>query len=324
MTARRVTPTAALVLRADASREAWLAERRHGIGSSDLAAILGLSKYGNAMTVWADKLGLVDDEDPSEAAEWGIDLEDVVARAWADRVRMRVARLGLVAHIGQPWRRCSLDRKVFGCDRGPCALEVKTRSAWKADEWANGAVPESVEAQVQWQLAVTGLDHIHLAVLIGGQQLVDRVVDEDLSVQSFLVSEAERVWECVQAEIAPHVEPDGLLVGLYQRMYPDREGAVELGPDAKRYLEDYRFAAALGKDAAADKENAKAGLLGLLGSAEVGLIGGVPVFTYRTSKPSPVVDVAVLQRDHPDAYAACVTTPAAGSRRFTLSKERTS
>ena len=43
---RRVTPTGRLILPADADRAHWLTARRSGLGSSDVAAILGISRYG--------------------------------------------------------------------------------------------------------------------------------------------------------------------------------------------------------------------------------------------------------------------------------------
>ena len=38
-------------------RTEWLLERKKGIGGSDAAKILGLSPWGTALDVWADKVG---------------------------------------------------------------------------------------------------------------------------------------------------------------------------------------------------------------------------------------------------------------------------
>lgn len=318
---RRVTPTGVLLLPSTATREAWLAERKNGIGASDLSAIVGMSQYGNAMNVWADKTGRLPADPMGEAATWGIRSEDMVAKGWAEDHGYRVTRLGMIAHQVHPWRRASLDRRVHGCDRGPCAVQIKTRTAWMREEWNDGAVPDRITAQVQWELHVSGYDHSHLAVLIGGNQLVDRVIDEDLDVQTYLIAEAERVWECVQADTPPEVEPEGAMVGLYQRMYPEREGAVELGPDAKRWLDDYRLLGVKGSEAEKTRKAAQAALLGLLGAGEVGLLDGVPVFTYHASKGRTTCDLDALKANFPEAYAATVTTAAQGSRSFRLTKE---
>src|ERR1700759_1282691 len=157
-TARRITPTAVRMLPADADRATWLAERRNGIGSSDVAAILGVSDYNTAVHVWHDKRGTLVD-DAGEAALWGHLLEEPVAREWARRHRSVVQRVGLVAHVDEPWRRATLDRQVLECPmdrtvRTRCALEVKCRSAFKANRWKSD-VPDDVLAQTVWRMAGT-------------------------------------------------------------------------------------------------------------------------------------------------------------------------
>lgn len=54
----------------DLTRAQWLELRRQGIGGSDVAAILGLSKWRTALEVWQDKTATApaDDREPSQAA----------------------------------------------------------------------------------------------------------------------------------------------------------------------------------------------------------------------------------------------------------------
>lgn len=40
--------------------EAWRAERRKGVGGSDVAAIMGMSPYKSPYEVWAEKTGVVE------------------------------------------------------------------------------------------------------------------------------------------------------------------------------------------------------------------------------------------------------------------------
>lgn len=48
------------------ARDEFLHRRRAGIGGSDIAAILGLSKYKTAYDVWLDKRGEAPAEDESD------------------------------------------------------------------------------------------------------------------------------------------------------------------------------------------------------------------------------------------------------------------
>ena len=205
---RKITPTGVLILSVDAPREDWLAQRRLGITATDLPAILGQNKYKTAIDVWREKVAPADDNfEPAigeaEAAFWGIALEDTVAGKWAEHKGVAVRRVGILHHESHEWARASLDRLVTGCPDGRCGLEVKTRSVYAANEWDKG-VPADVETQVKWQLLVSGLDHMHVIALIGGQRLVEHVIttnDEDW----LLLGVADGIWQAVKAGVAPQL-----------------------------------------------------------------------------------------------------------------------
>jgi len=64
-------------------------ERRHdlsrtGLGGSDAAAVLGLSKYRTPLDVWMNCTGRAGPDEQSEAAEWGQRLESEVLRKYAE------------------------------------------------------------------------------------------------------------------------------------------------------------------------------------------------------------------------------------------------
>lgn len=104
-----LTKTSETVYRkAYGTRAAWLAARRHGIGASEVSAILGLNPYRSCFEVWATKVtpGPMlpgDDLDgariigrevaealDSEAATWGVLLEPVVRTEVARRIGRRI------------------------------------------------------------------------------------------------------------------------------------------------------------------------------------------------------------------------------------------
>lgn len=320
-TTTRVTPTGELVLPITASRDEWLTERRNGITATDLPQIVGATPYGSALDVFADKTGRpLSDDELTEAGEWGVLLEDTVARKWAEDRGLKVRRVGLIAHQDHPWRRASLDRLVSGCTEGRCAVEVKTRNAFVADQWID-AVPDSVNVQVQWQLHVSGLDHIHVAALVGGQRLIEHRVDPNTDLIAYLTTSADSVWKAVLAGIPPVVDPALMTVDLLNRVYPEREGLIDLSDThASVWVERYRQAHAEETAAKKAKEAAKVELLALLGDAEEAVIDGATAFTYRAGKESvtvPSANLPQLQQRWPDAYEALTVTRAA-SRTFSL------
>ena len=302
------TPTATLIAPAGLPRDRWLQVRRQGIGGSDLPAIAGCSKYRTKLHVYLEKRGEFSDDGGSEAARWGQLLEDVIAREWATRHGVKVRRVGTLAHRDHPWRLVNLDRLVAGCPDGRCALEVKTRNAWDAGSWRDD-VPDDVLAQVQWELHVTGLDHVHVFALIGGQRPVHHILHPDQELIAFLVTEAADLWRHVQDGVPPAVDPSALLVDLLDRLHPHRDGTVEVDyAHAVGIAARHAAAAALVSEGEAAKEAAKAEAVALLGGADTAVLPGgeAPAWTYRPQNRAHV-DTDRLKADWPDAYAATVT-----------------
>jgi putative phage-type endonuclease len=311
-TARRVTPTAVRVLPADADRDTWLAARRRGIGSSDVAAILGVADHRTAVHVWRDKRNeLVDDA--GEAALWGSLLEEPIAREWARRNRSVVQRVGLVAHVERPWMLATLDRRVAECPlnrdvKTACALEVKCRNAYTAPSRWRGDVPDDVLAQVTWQIAVTGYDHIHVAVLIGGNDYRQTVVNRDEQVVRFAVGQVS-AWRdryLLGDETPPwDLDKASALLELDALMHPDRVGEIGIA-DVGEVMEYARLSAQKGAyDRALKKSRAR--LSELAGGAQMVTFGGELAYEFGPVTKSSV-DLARLAERWPEAYADVVTT----------------
>ncbi|GAA2112603.1 hypothetical protein GCM10009759_55510 [Kitasatospora saccharophila] len=312
---RRITPTARLVLPADADRDTWLNARRQGIGSSDLAAILGLSKHGNALTVYYDKRGELplDDED-SEPAYWGRVDEEGVARRWAASNRTSGRRVGLVANVDRPWQMCTLDRRVNACPIDPaaqCALEIKCRDKMKAPQWRRGC-PDDVLAQVLHQADVCGFDHMHVAVKIGGndyRQFTVRIAEHEQLVLDLRAAAAE-VWQRIidgrPPVLGPDADPDPLL-HLYRRLHPERSGVVRIDRDgdAQDALDDYLTARAEVTAAERRQKAAKARMLAALGGAEMAVMGDRPAYSIE-QRSKRGADLNRLAERWPEAYADCV------------------
>lgn len=314
-TGRRVTPTARLILAADSSRYEWLAARRRGIGASDVPAILGVSDYGTPRSVYYDKRGQAVD-DATEAAHWGTVLEEPVAREWARRNRSVVRRVGLVAHVEDPVMMCTLDRRVTECPlpesrREQCALEVKCRSAFKANRW-HDKLPDDITAQMLWQIAVTGYDHLHYAVLVGGndyRQGVVRAEDHGTTLRH-IVTACKRFWtEFVTAEVVPAASPDQgeHEAAMYKRMHRQRSGLTSADPGKVReaaltYAQHQRAESAAKKAKAA----AQAEILRLMGDGTALLADGHVAAEMREVNRAPWVDLERLAERYPDAYRECV------------------
>lgn len=314
----RVTPTGRLLLDHTAPRDVWLNARRQGIGSSDVPAVMNLSGFKTPLHVFHDKLGrLPHDDEFSEAAHFGVLFEDPLARDWARRNRTVVEPVGIIANESDPWQMCTLDRLCTECPldrsvRSLCALEVKTRNAFVAKLWNQGP-PDDVLAQVLWQILVTGLDHIHVVCLIGGQDYRQYTVrrDEHLKLVAYINAEAGRLWhEHIIPNRAPAItgqEPPDALIELYDRLHPDRSGTVVMDRDGDAHDAMSEYVEAVAEKSTAEKKRkaAMAKLLASLGGAQAALVQDKPFFSIeQATKKTP--DLDRLAEEFPDAYRACV------------------
>lgn len=319
---RRVTPTGRLILDHTADRATWLDARRRGIGSSDLPAVMNLSGFKTPLHVYHDKRGEIPhDEEFSEPAHYGNLFEDPLARDWARRKRTVVERVGLIANVDEPWQMCTLDRLCTECpldrtQRSLCALEVKCRNAFVARLWRNGP-PDDVLAQVLWQILVTGLDHIHVMCLIGGNdpRLYTVRREEHTKLVAYLHAEAARLWhEHIVPGRAPALtgeEPPDALLELYERLHPERSGAVVMDRDldAQDAVADYLDAVADKAEAEQRRKAAYARMLDRLGGAQAAHVRDRVFYSVEQSLQRSA-DLDRLLEEFPDAYAACVTDKA--------------
>jgi putative phage-type endonuclease len=283
VTERKITSVGRLVLSAHAPREEWLNARRLGIAATDVVAIMGLSKYRSAFDVWTDKIMTPDPDAPiGEAGLWGIRLEEPVAREWAERHGLKTRRIGLIQHEQHPWAIASLDRIVNGCPNGKCGLEVKTRSLHVAGQW-EAAVPVDVLTQVRWQLMVSGLDHIHVAALIGGQKLIEHTVERDEEHEKQLLDAAWLVWESVQANTPPNLPPDLWTADYLEARHPDRTGDVEVPAEAVALLDEFETLGDEARRISDERERLRTQLVGYLGDGEAATHEGEPVYSFKAS-----------------------------------------
>ena len=194
-------------------------DRKEYIGGSDIAAVMGVSRWKTPLQLWAEKTGQVEPPDLSknEAVEMGIELEDTVARLFTKRTGLVVRRSPKrYQHPDYPYFACQVDRLVTGTDE---LLECKTASAYVAKEWEGEEIPTEYILQVQWQLMITGRTTGWIAVLIGGQKFACRKIESDSVLQEQMIEAALKFWDMVQNKIAPIAMADdnSFLVQLYPK-----------------------------------------------------------------------------------------------------------
>lgn len=203
--------------------------RNKFIGGSDIAKIMGLSRWGTPLKLWAEKTGKFPAPDLSnvEAVEMGTRLEQFVADLFAVKTGKSVRRSPkYYQHPDYPYMIAHVDRLVTGTDE---LLECKTCSAYKADEWEGEEIPQEYILQVMWYLGITGRKIGHIAVLIGGQSFKYKQIEFDAELFATMVDAAKEFWGHVQEDTPPAIMPndDETLKDLYSE---HSEVMIELYP----------------------------------------------------------------------------------------------
>lgn len=192
----------------DGDRKAWLDVRRQGVGGSDVAAIMGLSRWKGAYSLWAEKTGLMVPDDISDrpAVEWGNRLEPLVAEKYRDVHPDRTVRRvnAVLRSIKRPWAQASLDYEVRDPELGWGVLEIKTAGLRSSREWEDG-VPVFYQTQVTHYLSVTGRSFADVAVLIGGSDWREYRIMRDEDDIRAVDSAVDRFWRMVEERTPPEV-----------------------------------------------------------------------------------------------------------------------
>lgn len=265
--------------------------RKKYIGSSDAAAIVGLSPFANAADVYYSKVEDIQKEETAAMSE-GTRLEPVVLDWAATQICGPGEKFSMLRdqfRTMPPYACANHDALIVGAAQG---VEAKTTGIvgpafgdW--GEEGTDEVPEHVIIQCQHQMMVSALELVWVPVLIGGQGFkMYRVVRNDDLIHSLIVRLAEFWEEHVVKRVPPEVVPHDTSILRRLRREPNKVVSIP-GTIVSNWL-DAKAAAA---EAAKAKEIAEAVLLTCLGDAEAGdSEAGRVTFYEQTRKGYTVED----------------------------------
>lgn len=295
-------------------RATWLAERRKGLGGSDVAAILGLSKYKTPYQLWLDKTGRETDDSSGEAAYWGNALEDIVAKEFAKRNGVKVQRVNdLIKHPTLDFAFANIDRAVInpaisgnvrikdGRLTTDQILECKTANQFLQNQWGDDAesIPDYYLTQCQWYLGNTQADICHLAVLIGGQKFKQYQIQRDDELISILHDEAKTFWhDFVLADNPP--DPTTIDDCLHRWARHTDGKVIDADQSLIELITEYKEMKAALKDGEAEADALKLEIVKRIEDAECVVIDGSKKLLSYKSQSSSRLDSKAFKAAHPD------------------------
>jgi putative phage-type endonuclease len=175
--------------------------RRLGIGGSDCAPALGMSKWKTPLQLYLEKIGESEPQDETWDMARGKAMEPLLRQHFADTfgVEVRLPKSAMVSEK-YPFMRYSPDGL---CD-GKVLPEFKT--ARYAAGWGTPGtdeVPQEYLLQVQHGLIVTGYEVARPSVSIGFGEPVYYEVPPDKELQEMIIEREAEFWQRVQDRNPP-------------------------------------------------------------------------------------------------------------------------
>lgn len=314
-------------------REAWLAERRTGIGGSDCASLFNVG-YGCRRRLWYDKTGATPDypREESDLMALGKLLEPFFADKYAERTERGLSTSRSMQHHTHPEIRVNADRLINAEDRpGIGVLEIKAMGRAMFYKTVREGMPDDYSLQLQHGMLVAGTSWGSFAIgCRDSGELMHWDVERKPEITDMILQEAPKFWKSLNGEPPPALEPDdkrcqsceyrkscqgASLVQLDQS--GDMPQAEELRPLLVRYAElqaQYCHQLTDGsKGTALDMamEDVKEELKAALGDRQAVMVGTQKVY-FRPGKPRELWDTKGLveaYRRMAKALAEAVITP---------------
>lgn len=196
-------------------------QRKHGLGATDCAAVMGLSPYRTPYELWLIKTGR--QEEDTILTEERLRLrhahEETISQEYMVRQSCKLKRVNqTVYHKKLPFMLCNLDRVVIGKRK---IVECKTSTAFLRQLWGDTGtdeVPIQYLLQVQHQLACSGYDEADLAALIDVDDYRIYPMPRNEKVIEKIEEACTRFWEDnVLKDVAPPPSTRGDLKLMYPR-----------------------------------------------------------------------------------------------------------
>ncbi|UJA04202.1 recombinase [Acinetobacter johnsonii] len=299
------------------NRDQFLAGRKSGIGGSDVAAILGLSKYKSPYQLWLDKTNRAEFQDSeSEPAYWGNQLEDIVAKEYAKRNGVKIQRVN--ATIRNPehdWMLANIDRAIVNPDisgnvrikEGKLTtdriLECKTANQYLAKLWGDEqteSIPDYYLTQCQWYMGNTGASICGLGVLIGGQKFRSYQIAYDEELFEMLKAECSNFWhEHVLADVPPAPTTFDDVLHRWSTHNPDQ--AVIADPQLFQDVAEYKELNSNIKDAGKELDALKLKICTRMEDAELIIAEEKRLATFKHQERT-TLDSKALKAAHPEIY----------------------
>ena len=308
-----------------ANREKWLSIRKKSIGGSEIGAIAGFNKYASALTVFNDKLDLVEGFKGNVFTKNGTRLEPFIRYyvqedfEEATGIKLTTFEYPFMMIDNEiPCLSANIDglgkldleyRFYENRDTGEFksipagelfGLEIKTGSEFTSGSWDGEEIPDSYLTQVYHYMGVTGLNYFLIIYKLGAEikwKVIPRNDDDIKALRNI----GHDFWtQHILTKVAP--EPTGLKVETDQiKEQQDLSNNDEVSITDEK-LSQYNEVSEKIKDLETEKERLKQEIFLELGNSKKGTDGSYKLSRYTVSRDK--LDNKMLKEIYPLTYEA--------------------
>lgn len=300
----------------DLNHQQWLDERRKGIGGSDVAAIIGASKYKTPLDIYNDKLGLSQPTKLNDFMLAGIMLEETISNWYAEVSGKKVIRDNKIRyHKRNPFLLANVDRVILPQGKeGRGILEIKTSSAYMTKSW-EAAPPIEYQLQLQHYLNVLDLNWGEFAVLIGGNDFRRYFIQRDQELIDLMNVRLKDFWENnVLKQVPPPPVNTNDLSNLYQHIHSN---SIEATNDDIITVNKIKELNSMIKDLEIERDNYIFKIKSTLKDSDTLTLQGDVISTWKQSKDSVTFNTSLFKSENPLLYEKYLVSKT-GSRRFII------
>lgn len=309
----------------------WLKARKGKVSATDVSKILGLSDYGTALDVFADKTDPEYTIPENDFMIAGRKLEPIVASYFEDN-EMKMMNDELTGYTYELHK--DPDYTMYSDPNNPLFVStpdyilvrvapdgtkikvalIECKTAQKDHEF----LPKDYFIQVQWQMGTTGIKKAFIPMLIRGYKYVCFEVDFDPDMYEYAKAEVTKFWN---EHVIPRKKPEPTKASDIEKHFSKSVigKTVEITPeDYAQILKIKEISAKVNpiyKELSEMKDKIKI----LFKDAEGLEYAGNIVATYRNDKDTTTLDVKKFAEEEPDLFKKYVVFKK-GTRRLIFPK----
>ena len=306
--------------------ERVMPDRKQLIGGSDVAAILGVSKWKTPFQLYQEKIGAFVEEitpEKQKVFDRGHRWEPVVIEMMVDELKSRGHDVEIIARNERyqdpecSFLACEIDVELR-IDEEELNGEIKTVHPFAAKEWGEpetDEVPIYYAAQVMHGLMIMPRRRSIIAALIGADDLRIHFMARDEETIAGIRAKEIEFWQRIQDKNPPPpIDPEDVK-WLYQR---DGGTAIEADDELALLCQQLKDMKADAKALDGHIELLATKIKARMGTAATLLYRGKPLATWKNNKDSATTDwkAAYLDLGPTARHCASFTTTKPGSRPF--------